>query len=183
MKGRKLAWSNTGSVARISPDGLKVTFCVCVENPKTGAWVPGKESPHPIHAPDGSRFVHVQFSPIGHDLVVVDEVGSTHMFLGPTGLGRMHVSNSDFGFDRTGRSSNDAVAGLHWLPVWPTEFKVSLSSHMMCCNHLTDVPDALYWVGQESERNLVVTDEESRPKCSQNTQSLRWQECVRIRLA
>jgi mediator of RNA polymerase II transcription subunit 16 len=124
IQGRKLAWANTGSVARISPDGLKVTFCVFVEDPKTGAWAPGKESPHPIHAPDGSRFVHVQFSSLGHDLVVVDDVGLTHMFIAPTGLGRMHVSICDFGFDRTGRNSNDAIVGLHWLPVWPAEFKV-----------------------------------------------------------
>jgi hypothetical protein len=99
---------------------------VFVEDPKTGAWAPGKESPHPIHAPDGSHFVHVQFGSLGHDLVVLDDVGLAHMFIAPTGLGRMHVSATDFGFDRTGRSSNDAVVGLHWVPTWPTEFKVSI---------------------------------------------------------
>jgi mediator of RNA polymerase II transcription subunit 16 len=124
-QGRKLAWSNTGSIARISPDGLKVTFRVFVEDPKTGAWAPGKESPHPIHAADGSHFVHIQFSNLGHDLAVVDDVGLVHMFIAPTGLGRMHASTSDFACDRTGRSTNDAVAGLYWLAVWPGEFKVS----------------------------------------------------------
>jgi mediator of RNA polymerase II transcription subunit 16 len=124
-QGRKLAWSNTGSIARISPDGLKVTFRVFVEDPKTGAWAPGKESPHPILATDGSHFVHVQFSKLGHDLAVVDDVGLVHMFIAPTGLGRMHASTTDFAYDRAGRSGNDAVAGLHWLSVWPGEFKVS----------------------------------------------------------
>jgi mediator of RNA polymerase II transcription subunit 16 len=124
-RGRKLAWSNTGSIARISPDGLKVTFRVFVEDPKTGAWAPGKESPHPIHAANGSHFVHVQFSNLGHDLAVVDDVGLVHMFIAPTGLGRMHASTSDFAYDRAGRSGSDAVAGLHWLSVWPSEFKVS----------------------------------------------------------
>ena len=95
-----------------------------VEDPKTGAWAPGKESHHPIRAPEGTRFVHIQFSPLGHDLVVLDDVGLAHMFIAPTGLGRMHVNATDFGFDRTGRNSNDSVVGLHWLPVWPTEFKV-----------------------------------------------------------
>ena len=47
------------------------------------------------------------------------------MFIAPTGLGRMHVSITDFGLDRTGRNSNDAVVGTHWLSVWPAEFKVS----------------------------------------------------------
>ncbi|KAM0722911.1 hypothetical protein Q7P37_001109 [Cladosporium fusiforme] len=119
-----LAWSNTGSIARISPDGLKVTFCVFVEDFKTGAWVPGKESPFPVHAPEGSRFVHVQFNALGHELAIVDDVGLVHLFIAPTGLGRTHVSATEFGFDRTGRSNSDALAGLHWLPIWPTDFRV-----------------------------------------------------------
>lgn len=101
-----------------------------VEDPKTGAWAPGKESPHPILAPEGAHFVHVQFSSLGHDLIVFDDVGLAHMFIAPTGLGRMHVSITDFGLDRTGRNSNDAVVGTHWLSVWPAEFKVSNLSSM-----------------------------------------------------
>lgn len=137
-KGRKLAWSNTGSIARISPDGLKVTFRVFVEDPKTGAWAPGKESPHPIHAAEGSHFVHVQFSNLGHDLAVVDDVGLVHMFIAPTGLGRMHASTTDFTCDRTGRNANDAVAGLHWLSVWPGEFRVSKTQRYDMFKKLTD---------------------------------------------
>jgi hypothetical protein len=37
----------------------------------------------------------------------------------------VHANPTDFANDRTGRNSNDAVVGLHWLPVWPAEFKVS----------------------------------------------------------
>jgi hypothetical protein len=37
----------------------------------------------------------------------------------------MHASTTDFTCDRTGRNANDAVAGLHWLSVWPGEFRVS----------------------------------------------------------
>lgn len=55
------------------------------------------------------------------------------MFIAPTGLGRMHVSITDFGLDRTGRNSNDAVVGIHWLSVWPAEFKVSNLAFMWRC--------------------------------------------------
>jgi mediator of RNA polymerase II transcription subunit 16 len=106
---------------------------VFIEDPKTGAWAPGKDSPHPIRAPEGSRFVHIQFSSLGHDLVVLDDVGLAHMFIAPTGLGRMHANPTDFAVDRTGRNSNDAVVGLHWLPVWPAEFKVSTLNFMRRC--------------------------------------------------
>lgn len=130
-----------------------------VEDPKTGAWSPSKDSPHPILAPEGSRFVHVQFSSLGHDLVVLDDVGLAHMFIAPTGLGRMHANPSDIGSDRTGRNSNDAVVGLHWLPVWPAEFKVSIIAS--CESHnllLTDMVDTSHWERRKSEWVVVYTD-------------------------
>lgn len=96
-----------------------------VEDPKTGAWVPGKESPYPVRAPEGSRFVHLQFNALGHELAIVDDVGLVHLFIAPTGLGRTHVSITEFPLDRNGRSNSDAIAGLHWLPIWPTDFRVS----------------------------------------------------------
>jgi len=156
---------------------------VFVEDPKTGAWAPGKESPHPIRAPEGSRFVHVQFSSLGHDLVVLDDVGLAHLFIAPTGLGRMHVGITDFGLDRTGRNSNDAVVGTHWLSVWPSEFKVSIiASGLILRNLLTDVADPIYWVRQESKWLVVYTGQESRPQYSQSTQPRRWQKCAFLRI-
>lgn len=97
-----------------------------VEDPKTGAWSPGKESPYPIHAPEGTRYVHVQFNTLGHDLAVTDDVGLVHLFIAPTGLGRVHTSMAEFDMTRAGRSNTDAIAGFHWLPIWPAEFKAGL---------------------------------------------------------
>ena len=66
----------------------------------------------------------MQFSNIGHDLVVLDDLGLAHFFTCSTGLGRMNPSPVDFGQDRTARSDLDVVIGLHWLMQWPIEFKV-----------------------------------------------------------
>lgn len=123
-KGRKLAWSSTGSIARISPDGRKISFSVFIQDAKTGAWAPGKESSFPILAPDASRFVHLHFSGIGSELAAVDDVGLVHIYVSQTGLGRMAPCAMEVNHDRQGRGELDAVVGLHWLPLWPVEFRV-----------------------------------------------------------
>lgn len=123
-KGRKLAWSTTGSIARISLDGRKIGFSVFVQDSKTGAWAPGKESSFPLIAPEGSYFTHMQFSGMGTELAVVDDVGLVHVYGGQTGLGRMTAFPTEMSYDRSGRSELDAVVGLHWLPLFPTEFRV-----------------------------------------------------------
>lgn len=123
-KGRKLAWSNTGSIARISPDGKNVSFHVYSEDRKTGVWGPTKESAYPIHASEGSTFVHVQFSSHGQDLAVVDDVGLVYIYFASTGLGRFSPTSSELSNDRTGRTELDGVIGMYWLPP-PAEFKAS----------------------------------------------------------
>jgi len=127
-QGRKLAWSNTGSIARISPDGRKIAFSVFMQDPKTSAWAPGKESSFPIISPEGSRFEHIRFNGMGSDLAVADDVGLVHVYSGQTGLGRMTALPTEMDYDRTGRSELDAVIGLHWLPLFPSEFKVRESA-------------------------------------------------------
>lgn len=133
-QGRKLAWSNTGSIARITHDEEEIHFSVFVRDLKTGAWAPGKDSSFPIIAPEGSRFVHIQFSGIGSELAVVDDVGLVHVYASQTGLGRMHAFPTEINYDRAGRSELDSVVGLHWLPLYPAEFKVSVLSP----SHFTD---------------------------------------------
>jgi hypothetical protein len=103
--------------------------------------------------------VHVQFSSLGHDLVVLDDVGLAHLFIAPTGLGRMHVSVTDFGFDRTGRNSNDAVVGTHWLSVWPAEFKVGIPALSYAIAQSADcVVDPIHWHRQKIKWFVVYTD-------------------------
>lgn len=123
---RKLAWSNTGSVARISASGRKIAFHILLVDPKTGVRRLSKESSHPILAPDGRRFVHLQFSNLGHDLVAMDDVGLAHFFNCSTGLGRMNALPFDPGQERGPRNDLDVVVGLHWLMQAPIEYRVRI---------------------------------------------------------
>ena len=103
----------------------------------TGNWRLSDESKHPVLASEGKKFVHIQFNGIGNDVAVVDHLGILHMYTLSHGvLSRMqHVPNGAVQSD--GRSELDAVVGMHWLPIWPTEFRVSLDKPEICIHGLT----------------------------------------------
>ena len=92
---------------------------------KTGAWSLTEESKFPIVAPAGTTFEHLQFSGIGIDLAVVDNNGSVHVYTLVGALGKMPPAPSNIPPNENPQSDLNAVVGLHWLPVFPTEFKVS----------------------------------------------------------
>lgn len=84
-------------------------------------------SQHPVEAPEGTTFKHIEASGIGTELAVVDSHGrvqvysSTHSPLGKLSQSALQSEDSkNFGGDL------DAVVGLHWLAMHPTEFRVSL---------------------------------------------------------
>lgn len=123
---RKLAWSNTGSIARIRADGSHITFRAMVKDKKTAMWKISTESKHPIAAPEGRKFVHIAFSGIGIEMAAVDNVGTVHIFSLQGPLSRMVAPG---GFDAvalsgTSKNEPDSVVGLHWLPLFSAEFRV-----------------------------------------------------------
>lgn len=122
----KLAWSNTGSIAQISPDGKKISFRVLVRDRKTGLWTISKASKSPIEAPMDRNFVHIQFNGVGIDLAVVDDAGTLQVHTLSGALGKMIPSTSSIDLARNGprRELNDIV-GLRWLALFPAEFRVS----------------------------------------------------------
>lgn len=124
LKGRKLAWSNSGSIARISSDGHNISFRAFLRDIKIGKWSLGEENQHPLHAPDGSTFVHLHFNHVGQDLAVVDDLGIVHLYSMSGGNGRMHRAAVDLGTDQARRSLLDAAIGLHWLPIFPLDCRV-----------------------------------------------------------
>ena len=125
MFNSKLNWSSTGSFAQIKEDGRKIVFRVLMRNPQTGEWPLTPESKHPIIAGDGATWEHIQFSNLGTDLAAVDSLGRVFVYtlIGP--LGRMPLAPRNIHTSDTPSSDSDAVVGLHWLPVYSTEFKVS----------------------------------------------------------
>lgn len=74
---------------------------------------------------DGTRWEHVQFSNLGIDLAAVDTLGRVTIYTLTGALGKMHVAPHNIVQSEFPRSDSDAVVGLHWLPVWPNEFRVS----------------------------------------------------------
>lgn len=110
---RKLAWSNTGSIAQISPDGSRVTFRAMVHS-KTGAWAISHASKHAIEAPAGRIFVHIQFNGIGIELAIADDAGVVHMYTLTGALSRMAPAVSGKLSRKTTDHAMNAVVGLHW---------------------------------------------------------------------
>lgn len=103
-----------------------------VRERKTAIWTISGTSKYPIEAPVGRKFVHLQFSGIGIDLAVVDNLGTVHMFTLTSPLGRMTPSPGHFARDDTPKNELDAVVAMHWLALFPAEFKVrSFIVHMI----------------------------------------------------
>jgi mediator of RNA polymerase II transcription subunit 16 len=94
-----------------------------VRESKTGAWTVSKESRHPIQAPEGRRIKHIQFNGVGIDLAVVDSTGHLHIQTLTGALGKMVPANADLARDSTQHELN-GVVGLHWLALYPAEFRV-----------------------------------------------------------
>lgn len=130
---RKLAWSNTGSIAYIARDGSQVTFRAMVRHPKTGAWTASEPSKHAIQAPEGRVFVHLQFNGIGIELAVVDDAGVVHMYTLTGALSRMVPAAGGDLSRKTDEHSMNAIVGMHWY-VGP--------EHEMYARHLLIVPGA-----------------------------------------
>ena len=92
----------------------------------TGAWTLGDESKSPIEAPSGRKFVHIQFNGVGIDMSVVDSLGTVYLYTLTGPLGKMHLANGDLlRLDSDARDA-DTIVGMHWLSLYPAEFRVSV---------------------------------------------------------
>ena len=103
-----------------------------MRNLKTGSWELTDESKHPILAPEDATFEHLEFSGIGIDLAIVDSRGVVHLHTLVGALGKMRDMTSNIPSADSMGSDLDAVVGMHWLPLYPMEFKVSL----LCFYHM-----------------------------------------------
>ena len=122
----KLAYANTGCIAQIRDHGRKIVFRALMRNLKTGIWDLTPESKFPVEAPEGLTFEHLQFSGIGIDLAVVDSRGFVQVYTLIGALGKMRAAPTSVQPIEGAGSDLDAVVGMHWLPLHPMEFKVSL---------------------------------------------------------
>lgn len=121
----KLAWSNTGSIARIKDHGRKIVFHTLRRDSHSGSWSLTRDSKEVLAPSAGARWEHIQFSNLGIDLAAVDTLGRVTIYTLTGALGKMQVAPHSIVQSELPRSDSDAVVGLHWLPVWPNEFRVS----------------------------------------------------------
>lgn len=128
---RKVAWAPTGSIAQITDHGKKIVFRALVRNMKTGDWRLTQESRYPIEAPEGTTWKHVCFSGIGIELAAVDSRGQVQIFTLVGALGKMRLASSSSALPGDGEGDLSEVVGMHWLPLHPMEFKVSLCRGIM----------------------------------------------------
>lgn len=111
-----------------------------VRDAQTGAWSLSK----PIPVPPGTdtlslnEIVHVAWNSMGNMLSVVDSCGriliyNTGSVQGILALVRQNLLDQD--------DSMHALVGLHWLPVYPQEERVSLTTFLACHINVGDVFD------------------------------------------
>lgn len=74
---RKIAWSRTGAIAYIAPDGSKAFLRNLNCSPEDGKWsLSDGDHEHPIaEAQTGHTLVHLAWNEPGTDLAVVDSCG------------------------------------------------------------------------------------------------------------
>ena len=132
---RKLAWSNTGSIAQIREDGEKIGLRTMYRDQKAGLWKLSDESKHPITASLGRNFAHIQCNGIGTDLAAVDDLGGVHLYSIAGANGRMQKAHEEASASDDHHHSLGAVVGLHWLPLYPAESRVSARVESACSLH------------------------------------------------
>lgn len=98
-----------------------------MRNAKTGDWTLTEESKHPIEASEGTTFKHIEASGIATELAVVDSHGKVHVYSSlHTPLGKLSQVPLQIEDSKSLGGDLDAVVGLHWLAMSPTEFRVGL---------------------------------------------------------
>ncbi|KAF2995834.1 mediator complex subunit [Curvularia kusanoi] len=118
---QKIAWSKNGCVAYITPGGAAVHLKVFSRDIETGEWDLGKDVA--LDIPQGREqfpFVHLSWSHLGNDIVVVDSAGRVLNFSCAMALDRMQYFKAELAHPE---AEADGVVGLHWLAIYPYEQK------------------------------------------------------------
>ncbi|KAF2471912.1 uncharacterized protein BDR25DRAFT_302755 [Lindgomyces ingoldianus] len=118
---QKIAWSKNGCVAYIAPDGYGVNLRVFARDPSTGKWDLGKDTPLEMpHTQEDFQFVHLSWSHLGNDLVVMNAAGHVMIFSMAMAIDRMAYMRAEVS---QSEAEIDGVVGMHWLAILPYEQK------------------------------------------------------------
>ena len=124
---QKIAWSKSGCVAYITPDGHSVKLRVFSRDPATGTWDLGRDATVELPRQDDFQYVHLTWSHLGNDIAVVDAAGHVSILTCTMALDRMTLMRADI---TQPDNEMDAVVGMHWLAFLPYEQKVSPSPNL-----------------------------------------------------
>ena len=159
MCSSKLTWSNLGSLTQISKRGSEITFRALARNPKSGKWTLSEPAKTALSAPEGRRFVHVQWNGLGIELAAFDDLGGVHVYSISSALSRL-LTSQVVSSDRP-PTEQDAVVTCFFLPLHPQEFRVRCSSEPP--REPTDLPlGCLHQQGCESRRQVGLQHKRSR---------------------
>ncbi|KAJ6112846.1 hypothetical protein N7512_008170 [Penicillium capsulatum] len=111
---QKVAWSRTGCIAFISPDGTRVSVRNLQCRPSDGKWVLSEESPlaPATEAHGGNILVHLAWNEAGSELAIADCLGRVSIYSISMAL------NSITGLRQAAFDSSDdcnQVVGMMWL--------------------------------------------------------------------
>ena len=108
---QRITWSRLGCIAITSADSLRVLVCCLKFDTSQGKWDLGEMS---LVNPDDFQqaVTHIQWSPSGADLTIIDSVGRVSIFtvaLAANRLTLVRPATNDIGDEL------NQVAGLFWL--------------------------------------------------------------------
>lgn len=120
-----MAWSKSGCVAYITPDGYAVNVRTFKRDIDTGKWGLGEDATLDIPPEyQGCELVHVSWNHLGTDLVVTDAIGRLLIFNARFVLDRMVLMKTDASVPE---SEWSPIVGMHWLAIYPHEHKNTIA--------------------------------------------------------
>lgn len=137
----------------------------------SGEWKLSGPSNHPITIAEPLHFVHIQFNLVGHELAAIDNLGHSHIYSQLGGIGRMQAGSSIAQEDESQHTELDAIAGLHWLPIFPLDCRVCLGNNLFRSFVLIQPSVTIHRSGEQRLAWLDLSIKTSGARCCQSTPS------------
>ncbi|KAK0272609.1 Mediator of RNA polymerase II transcription subunit 16 [Friedmanniomyces endolithicus] len=173
-----LAWSNAGYMAAISRTSGAISFRTIIRHRQSGESILSEELKYLVPSPEDAHFAHIQFSGAGTELAAADSLGGVHVYTMTGVLGRLQAAPTRTSIKEGRRNELERVVGLHWLQLWPGEFRAPyitpaskvngkwqtqmrvLDQHVPQVHHALENRSALLYVNATSKLILLYQNEQ-----------------------
>lgn len=118
---RGIAWSRSGCIASILPSGLGLEFRNLRAHPYDGTWALSAPTEYPkmVTSVEGGPLQHVEWSPNGTDLAVIDASGRVSILAMTSSLNKPSVARN--GLVDQGVDDLHSIVGCKWLGLLPVQ--------------------------------------------------------------